>query len=638
MARMTEEQMRNLLRQASIKRRAQLAGIAPMNEETSKADNQIYSQIDAARMNGVGTHRTHKETETAVARPDFIPDRIEDSGLIVPGMVLDESQKRALEIVHHAQYSALIGAAGTGKTTMVKRCIANHIYGGDGMEKRGIKRHGSTGLTIAMVAFSGMATQVMKAQMPDWLKPSVSTVHSLLEFAPNIQGEADSNGSVTSFIPRRHAGNPLPHNRIFIDEASQIGSDLWHLLLDALLPGTSITLIGDLNQLVPIGDSPFFPAALHEGARHSPDVEGVWQIAKLTKIHRQQGVGANRIIDAAHNIIVGKRPTFDLELDGKTGQPVDELGRPAKATPNPDWRIINIHLPSKTDEAHRVIMKWLQQFHKAAAKQSTDGRRVYEPAKDLILTPGNGWELDQPGAMIQQGQLNPSISRIFSPNSEETPTYKIDACFETRRYTVGDRVLCLKNEAPDVKERITNGMRGTITDIKPNGEWHGDTSVYGRLDQLNSEYDDEDFGMIDLSQLDTSHVKPVKTNDRRRNAQPASHIVTIRFDNGQERVYNTGIGVATTQLGYAVTTQKAQGSQAETVFVVAHGTTKRALNREWLYTSVTRAQQRVIVFSDSLGLRTGLARQQLPGATIEEKIERFNQKCNTSGKHIRLYI
>ena len=52
------------------------------------------------------------------------------------------------------------------------------------------------------------------------------------------------------------------------------------------------------------------------------------------------------------------------------------------------------------------------------------------------------------------------------------------------------------------------------------------------------------------------------------------------------------------------------------------------LNREWLYTAVTRAQKRVIVLGDMKGLNGALKNQAIKGNTLEEKAQSILAYCS----------
>lgn len=642
MAKLTAEEMGRLLAGTALTTRVGIMSpgstLKPKDRNEAAAMREITQASGAARAE-LRNMTQQSEADGAIVLPSIVPARREESGLVDDSMELDESQLRALETLSRVNYGCLIGAAGTGKTTMAKRHIANHIYGGDGLPAKGIKQLDNNRLSIAICAFTGIATQVIKSTLPDWLQPSCTTIHGLLEFMPNMDAKAEDAESRQMFIPTRDAGRPLDQNFILIDEASMVGLDLWHLLLDACRPGTKLLLLGDLNQLTPVGDTSMFPIVLDAAVR---GLHG-WGIAELTKVHRQKEPGANRIIDTAHSILAGRRPVFDFEIN-HLGKQVDPHGKLIEnPVARPDWRVINIQVPTNTDQAHSAIINWLNRFRGMRIADSDS--MAYQPYDDLVLTAGNGYNPDSNGRLVQQYPINESLSEIITPEEEDRPTYIIDAGRETRKYSVGDRVMCLKNEPPSVKNRVTNGMLGVITDIKPNANWRGDRKKFGTKKEvdafirsrLDAAVDNGDLD-IDLESImqemaaDANFAESSKENTDRQ----ASHIIEIEYKNGERRAYSSAADVANTTLGYAVTTHKAQGSQADTVFVIAHGAASQMLSREWLYTAVTRARKRVVVFSTDRGLRLAIGRQRIFGASLSEKIDRYNERSREAGKYVKL--
>ena len=78
------------------------------------------------------------------------------------------------------------------------------------------------------------------------------TIHRMLE----INGEADrerdmKKGNASMF--ERNAGNPLETDVIIIDEMSMVDLYLMNALLQAMVPGTRLIIVGDANQLPSIG-------------------------------------------------------------------------------------------------------------------------------------------------------------------------------------------------------------------------------------------------------------------------------------------------------------------------------------------------------------------------------------------------
>lgn len=569
--------------------------------------------------------------------PDWVPRTRETSGLVNPELELDDSQAGAIERLRAARFGILMGAAGTGKTTIAKRFIADYIYGGDGFSGAGVRDIGEGRLSIAVVAFTGLAVEVIRNTLPSWMARSCMTIHSLLEYKAVEDGDTTKRGV---FYPTRDADRPLDQDFIIADETSMIGMDLWEKVIDACRPGTRLLFIGDLNQLTPVADTPMFPLAL-KAAIDNRDDAGDWALAELTKIHRQKSEGANRIVRGAHAVLAGSRPDFDFEINA-TGQQVDAGGKLIEnPVARPDWSFINIQLNQRADVAQTQIIQWLLNFRQMGL---ATGRHVYVEGEDLVLCAGNGWKGDEAGALIQQSPINLSLSNHVNPETDDNPKYTIDAGKEIREFTVNDRIMCTKNESPDRADRITNGSRGIITKIEPNMKWSGDRRRFGSrreviahmrqsaVEAVKAAAELHSADILErISSFNTDELKDDLTSERQ-----ASHKVTVRYDTGVMRTYSTAAAVASIQLGFAVTVHKAQGSQADTVFLICHSGASRMLNREWLYTGITRAKERLVVMSTGLGLRTAVSRQQIFGRTLADKIRLYAGRLDDGKRNFKL--
>ena len=613
----------------SIGNRAAIAtgAVDTMNRPVERKEQKILNQVGLAKDGGISKHLTTLEQRQRSNRVTWVevPTDPAESGLIDLAMQLDPSQEEAIQTLVDNRYSCLIGAAGTGKTTLVKRVVAQFIYGLNGAEELGLRMlDGRQGPSIAIVAFTGKATAVLKENLPSWLHPAVKTIHGLLEYAPVTEGSG-------MFYPTRNAENPLGHDLIVIDESSMVGLDLWHNLIDACTSETRIILMGDLNQLTPVGDAPFFAHVLAACLDEKHD----WRVAELTKVHRQKGIGGQRVLDTAYAILDGKVPDFDTV----------EVGKP--------WRVAGIQLPAKTEDAHNVIVRTLfglQRMRPHLEDGTEDSRAIYSPYDDLVLTAGNGDEDGQKGAAVQQSPINESLSRLLLPETPDHPVYLIDGGRVVRQFSVGDRVMCRRNESPGTENRVTNGMTGRIMDIVWNPLWNGDRTRFGTRNEVLmfqhqklAEFRGE---AVDPAAMNALHdaldsiasmdVSDVEVKDERR-GQPSSHKVTVAFENGAVRTYDTATGVEGIQLAYAMTTHKAQGSQADTVFIVVHSSVKHQLSIEWFYTAVTRAKQRLVIFYNDLGIRTACSRRQIYGRTLAEKIQRYQAMVEKGDKIVRFY-
>lgn len=571
----------------------------------------------------IDEHLDELESEIINSEPEkvetaFYPLDPAQSGLI-PDFSLDESQVAAINMLVTQQYGCLIGAAGSGKTTCQRFFLQKMIYGDKelGVEPMGLKNlGGKQGLNVALCAFTGIATQVIKSNMPEWLHGACKTIHSLLEYGPVVTEYTNESGEVkekTIFMPFRHAGNKLDHKVIIIDEASMVGLNLWHELLDACRPGTKIFLTGDLNQLPPVMSQSMFAYVLSE-----------WPVAELTHIHRQKEEAANKIIDVAHSILSGKEFSMD---DSKT---------------NVNWRVIGFEVDASPQKAGVQIVNIANAIRNRRVHPSVDPEEplIYDPYRDRIITAGNGFNDDDPRSMVQQAPLNDMLSRLIEPPSEEHPIYIIDAGRVKKEFATGYRVMATKNEPPDTPDRVTNGMVGKITSIEKNHKWSGNHEAVGpkhiveetqRLAAVNYFTKTQEQRTIDtleklgglrIEDLDlSSYEAPAEKS--KEGGGPASHIVTVEFMNGATRVFDTKAMVESLMLAYASTCHKCQGSQFDTAIIVVHHTVKSQLSREWFYTAVTRATKRVILLYTKHGIRLALANQKIFGRTLAEKIKRY---------------
>jgi exodeoxyribonuclease V len=139
--------------------------------------------------------------------------------------------------------------------------------------------------------------------------------------------------------------------------------------------------------------------------------------------------------------------------------------------------------------------------------------------------------------------------------------------FDTPNPTSGDRVICLRNNH---KEKIYNGMLGTIIDINQKDEhWY----------QAEIAMDGEDLhyqGIISKDQF--NFEKSMNFTDKR-----SQILAGDLFD-----------------FGYALTVHKAQGSQARKVILFEERFSKMDDDqwKRWLYTAVTRATDELYIFAN----------------------------------------
>lgn len=560
----------------------------------------------------------------------------------------DPSQVHAVHTLVREQYGCLIGAAGTGKTTTT-RMLLHTLMNGDlkaGIEPMRIElvdisqyrkavseneedeaaireeeilRAGTSRIpAIALCAFTGQATQVLRKNLPSAWRANAMTIHSLLAFAPEEYMKEDGTKSMR-FVPTYTEYLKMPWDVIVVDEASMVNLELWHMLLRAAKPGCRFYFIGDLNQLPPPVGMGILGFALAK-----------WVVCELNVVHRQADDAANRIVDMAWAILRGNYDEVVKCVDDPKS--------------NANWRVMSFELEHTVSKAHQQVINIASGLSKKLIDASVNPNQpaIYDPFRDRIMTPGNGFNPEDPGHLLGQFPLNESLSQIFTDSS--IPRIIIDAQRVTKRFAEGYRVMATKNEPHDMPNRVTNGQTGRIVGIDINPKWFGDRRLVGdenevarnrksmvasalagqrieeKIKQAKAQADGIDFDELsDLAEQINTGGKQDKISG------PASHIVKIKFDNGAYREYSLNADVEQLQIAYASTTHKAQGAEMPTAIIVVHHANKFGLSRENLYTAVTRAKERVILLYTQHGLRIALAKQKVSGRNLAEKIRSYQQ-------------
>ncbi len=233
------------------------------------ASNYYYMELNTAKMLHDLDVRFDVSGEVMEQRLHVISENT--------GLSLDDRQRTAVfEAVRHGVL-VLTGGPGTGKTTTINAMI--HFFE-------------SEGLRIFLAAPTGRAAK----RMTEATGCEALTVHRLLEVNGNPEEE-----SSTGF--GRNAENPLEADVIIVDEMSMVDLPLMYALLDAVMPGTRLILVGDSNQLPSVG-----PGSILKDIIASQ----CFSVVMLTKIFRQ--AGESDIVVNAHKINRGE----EIILDNKS--------------------------------------------------------------------------------------------------------------------------------------------------------------------------------------------------------------------------------------------------------------------------------------------------------------------------------
>ena len=535
----------------------------------------------------------------------------------------DSSQLSAIDSILSNPFNCLIGAAGSGKTTVVREIVRRLEEDGSIKPIAYQKSNGDSveSYNVAFVSFTGKAVEQLRKSIPPHLQCCCQTIHSLLEYAPEIVEKTveDENGDQVLkqskiFLPRRDELNPLPQQLIFIDESGMVGVELWNNLFKALTPSPSlkIVLIGDINQL---------PAVIGKSILGYALASPRWKTATLTKIHRQ--ALDNPIIANAHKIKSGDQPESSPSLTSPDGEPMlrkFSLLNIGSLTNEERNKVRDGSLPRSYYDDKNKSVTTLKNFVRLVTQLYRSGN--YDPAVDQIIVPQNT-------GTIGQEMINSRLAPIFNSANKRIA---IRASLETKFLAVGDKVMFTKN---DYDYGILNGMTGYIKEIHLNGDYR-DYALLKAAEESGGapEKFEVTADSIDLAEsvLNADLDKLESDNSATEVEQQASHVVTIEYTPiGSTEPATIAISSAGLLRGlllaYAITCHKAQGSEYRRVIVLAHSSNSQMLSREWLYTAVTRARENLIlVYNDYLGkgLPTALRRQVIAGETLEEKAKNFS--------------
>ena len=187
---------------------------------------------------------------TPAARDDVALDETAlDALLGGAGDGRDAAQREAVRRCGDAGLFVLTGGPGTGKTTTVLRMLLARLRANDAARIAIAAPTGKAAQRLAQALRDGSAAlpAALRAD-PRWAEsvarfvvPEARTLHRLLGFRPNANAFAHG------------ARNPLDLDLLVVDEASMLDLDLLRALCAALPAHAALWLVGDADQLSPVG-------------------------------------------------------------------------------------------------------------------------------------------------------------------------------------------------------------------------------------------------------------------------------------------------------------------------------------------------------------------------------------------------
>ncbi len=236
---------------------------------------------DICKQDAVYLHNIHFAEEYLAQNMYMLSQRqYDDYDCDLPALlqVLEENsamqyaaaQREAIHAAVTSGISILTGGPGTGKTTAVRGML-------DAFD--------ALGMQVLLAAPTGRAAK----RLAELCDRDAMTIHRLLE--AGFQG-----GGQLGF--QRNANNPLDCDVVIIDEVSMVDIVLMQALTEALPYEARLVLVGDADQLPPVGPGNFLRDLIN--AKCIPTTQ-------LTEIFRQAQL--SQIVTNAHAINNGQYPT-----------------------------------------------------------------------------------------------------------------------------------------------------------------------------------------------------------------------------------------------------------------------------------------------------------------------------------------
>lgn len=389
---------------------------------------------------------------------------------------LDEMQRIAVKEAVRSGLLVITGGPGTGKTTTINTII---------------QYFESEGMDICLAAPTGRAAK----RMSETTGYEAKTIHRMLELSGGMEERAGFE---------RNEQNPLETDVIIIDEMSMVDISLMHNLLKAVVAGTRLILVGDVNQLPSVGPGCVLKDIIDSHACN---------VVRLNRIFRQ--ASESDIIVNAHKINRGE----EVVLDNKSR----------------DFFFL------KRYDANVIISICIQLIQQKLPKYVNAA-----PSDIQVLTPMRK-------GLLGVERLNTILQQYLNPPDPK----KAEREHGQMVFREGDKVMQIKNNYQaewEIRSRYNIPMEKGL------GVFNGDMGIVREINGF-------------------------------------SETLTVEYEEGRMVEYPFK-ELDQLELAYAITIHKSQGSEYPAVIIPLLTGPRMLMNRNLLYTAVTRARKCVTLVGD----------------------------------------
>lgn len=556
-------------------------------------NNELYLYLKSVYED----ERTIENTLRALAdRPDIqlkmaiTPSKFKDSLRVAESPLEKKAAKEYEEILDHQAdicmqiftkpLCVLSGAAGTGKTTVIRSILEN------------IDRVHGAGTSFLLMAPTGKAAERIKTQTGK----SSKTIHSHLA----------KNGWLNkNFTLKRYGGaTGQDYNTIIIDECSMIDLNLFATLLKSINWNSvqRLILIGDPNQLPPIGRGKVFADTIEWLNKEYPNNVGTLKdnIRQLLNTVENKGHG---ILNLAELFIQEKQRSDDSGevclLKDKKETMFESIVENGNGDIDQD---LGVYFWNEQEELEHLLKNVM--IHDMQKYTGLDSSKENLSIDKLWFQ------------MIRNadGSSNPEIIQVISPYRGEF--YGTSSLNTLLQDTFNAYWSSKKLDGIGYYDKVIQFRNRPQSD--PAYAYNPDSRKTEKAEIYNGE-----IGISMIHGLDTYAEKgrPPKYKwqssiDRLQVSFSGTSRRGLRYNYGK-KLGNDSEGkkikdqnvLDNLELAYAISVHKSQGSEFDYVYIVIPHRDSHLLTMELLYTAITRAQKKVTIFlQQDVGTLTSMSR------------------------------
>lgn len=427
------------------------------------------------------------------------------------GVVLSEGQIDAIAGSLEHDISIITGGPGTGKSTICNEIVKNLTYNDK---------------PYLIGSFTGKAVSRLNQCLGDNIAKTLDSM--IMTVDPDV------------------------YYHLIIDEASMVTTELFYRLDKALKKGYKLTIIGDIDQLQPIGWGSFMsqlmacPSVpifrLMYNFRINGPVDSVKKEGECPKDSSMALINANNLIEKTRS-----------------------LSKPYKFKEGPGFNLFDGNLST----LKAIIGTYKDIINNHAERDEVDNRITLDDI--MVICPYN----------THVDEINNIFAEIFHSDDKRSLDH------EKKVWNEGGRVM-MNNNNYDIK--VMNGDEGIITNVDSEGvevqfeDIIEVKSIKGKLETIKNPNIHKFF-----------YIPKDKSYQEEKE---------VKEDIPKEEAFEKKLSTEDLNRSYCITVHKAQGSERDYVFVYipskidGSGRVQRFLNINLLYTALTRCRKEVYLIGD----------------------------------------